>query len=112
MAYTALEKMRAKNRAAYGKDVGPAQPALFGGGLERTDLKSAALRFLHERCEELRFNAAIEKKEEETSEAMRSALAGVKKGDVIMLQSTNESYSSEFIGLGLTGGNYYKGASI
>ena len=25
MAYTALEKMRAKNRAAYGKDVGPAQ---------------------------------------------------------------------------------------
>ena len=46
MAYTALEKMRAKNRAAYGKDVGPAQPALFGGGLERTDLKSAALRFL------------------------------------------------------------------
>ena len=54
MAYTALEKMRAKNRAAYGKDVGPAQPALYGGGLERTDLKSAALRFLHERCEELR----------------------------------------------------------
>ena len=28
MAYTALEKMRTKNRAAYGKDVGPAQPAL------------------------------------------------------------------------------------
>ena len=74
MAYTALEKMRTKNRAAYGKDVGPAQPALFGGGLERTDLKSAALRFLHERCEELRFNAAIEKKEEETGEYQGSSI--------------------------------------
>ena len=74
MAYTALEKMRAKNRAAYGKAVGPAQPALFGGGLERTDLKSAALRFLHERCEELRFNAAIEKKEEETGEYQGSSI--------------------------------------
>ena len=39
MAYTALEKMRRDNLAAYGKDVGPAQQALFGGGLERTDLK-------------------------------------------------------------------------
>lgn len=74
MAYTALEKMRAKNRAAYGKDVGPAQPALYGGGLERTDLKSAALRFLHERCEELKFNAAVEKKEEETGEYQGSSI--------------------------------------
>ncbi len=74
MAYTALEKMRAKNRAAYGKDVGPAQPALFGGGLERTDLKSAALRFLHERCEELKFNAAVEKKEEDTGEYQGSSI--------------------------------------
>ena len=74
MAYTALEKMRAKNRAAYGKDVGPAQPALYGGGLERTDLKSAALRFLHERCEELKFNAVIEKKEDETGEYQGSSI--------------------------------------
>ena len=60
MAYTALEKMRKVNFARFGKDVGPAQPMLYGAGLERTDLKSAALRFLHERCEELRFNAEIE----------------------------------------------------
>ena len=66
MAYTALEKMRVRNREAYGKDVGPAQPQLFGGGLERTDLKSAALRFLHERCEELKFDASIEMEEDET----------------------------------------------
>ncbi len=74
MAYTALEKMRKDNLAAYGKDVGPAQPALFGGGLERTDLKSAALRFLHERCEELKFDADIEKKENETGKLQGTSL--------------------------------------
>ena len=57
MSYTALEKMRRENREKYGRDVGPCQPMLVGGGLERTDLKSAALRFLHTRCEELKFNA-------------------------------------------------------
>ena len=66
MAYTALEKMRARNREVYGKDTGPAQPQLFGGGLERTDFKSAALRFLHERCEELKFDNSVEKRENET----------------------------------------------
>ena len=74
MAYTALEKMRANNLAAYGKDVGPAQPALFGGGLVRTDLKSAALRFLHERCEELKFDAAVEKKENETGKLQGTSI--------------------------------------
>ena len=74
MAYTALEKMRRDNLAAYGKDVGPAQPALFGGGLERTDLKSAALRFLHERCEELKFDADVEKKEIETGKLQGTSL--------------------------------------
>ena len=64
MAYTALEKMRKENYKRFGKDVGPAQPMLYGAGLEKTDLKSAALRFLHERCEELRFNAEIEQWEE------------------------------------------------
>ena len=68
MAYTALEKMRVRNRKAYGKDVGPAQPQLFGGGLERTDFKSAALRFLHVRCEELKFDDSVEKRENETGE--------------------------------------------
>ena len=66
MAYTALEKMRSKNLETYGKNVGPAQPMLYGSGLERADLKSAALRFLHERCEELKFDAKIEAKEEAT----------------------------------------------
>ena len=64
MDYTALEKMRKENYKRFGKDVGPAQPMLYGAGLEKTDLKSAALRFLHERCEELRFNAEIEQWEE------------------------------------------------
>ncbi len=66
MAYTALEKMRRDNRERYGRDVGPCQPALYGGGLERTDLKSSALRFLHNRCEELKFDAAAARKEAET----------------------------------------------
>ncbi len=74
MAYTALEKMRIRNQNTYGKDVGPAQPALFGGGLVRTDLKSSALRFLHERCEELKFDADIEQKEEETEELQGTSL--------------------------------------
>ena len=70
MAYTALEKMRINNLAAYGKDVGPAQPVLFAGGLERTDLKSAALRFIHERCEGLRFDADVTKIEKKYSEGV------------------------------------------
>ena len=74
MAYTALEKMRIKNQEAYGKDVGPAQPALFGGGLERTDLKSAALRFLHERCEELKFDMTIEEEEIKSKELQGTSI--------------------------------------
>lgn len=34
------------------------------------------------------------------------------EGDVVMLQSVNESKSSDFVGLGLTGGNYFNGANI
>lgn len=34
------------------------------------------------------------------------------EGDVVILQSINESKSSEFIVLGLTGGNYHNGARI
>ena len=59
MAYTALEEMRQVNRERFGRDVGPCQPSLCGGGLLRTDLKSSALRFLHERCEKLRFDDRI-----------------------------------------------------
>ena len=63
MAYTALEQMRKVNRQRFGTDVGPFEPALYGAGRAGNDLRSAALRFLHERCEGLRFSP--EKTEEE-----------------------------------------------
>ena len=56
MAYTAIEAMRETNRARFGRDVGPMQPPQAKGKSEN-DLKSAALRFLHARCEGLRFDA-------------------------------------------------------
>ena len=59
MAYTAFERMRQINRERFGADVGPMQPKLFQSGAGN-DLKSAALRFLHECCEGLRFDAASE----------------------------------------------------
>ena len=74
MAYTALEKMRKENLKKYGRDVGPRQPDLWGGGLERTDLKSAALRFLHNRCEELKFDPSVTKKEEKTGKLQGTSL--------------------------------------
>lgn len=74
MSYTALEKMRQVNRERFGKDVGPAQPVLTGGGLERTDLKSAALRFVHNRCEELKFDARKEEKESEKGVMLGSSI--------------------------------------
>ena len=55
MAYSALEKMRRINESKYGCDVGPLQPACYEGGKEGFDLKSCALRFLHDRCEDMRF---------------------------------------------------------
>lgn len=67
MAYTALEKMRSWNQERFGKDVGPKQPALFKMAESKNDLKSAALRFLHESCEELLFNPGKEKKEKSGS---------------------------------------------
>ena len=66
MAYSAIEKMRKKNAQIYGSDVGPMQPALSAGAATGFDLKSAALRFLHERCEDLRFDRKIEEEEERT----------------------------------------------
>ena len=59
MSYTALEQMRQENLNKYGRDVGPCQPSLCGGGLMRTDLKSSALRFIHDRCEMLQFDEKI-----------------------------------------------------
>ncbi len=73
MAYTAWAKMREVNRQRYGKDVGPFPPALLpeGGGM---DLKSAALRFIHNRCEELKFDPDIEKEEEKTGKYQGTSL--------------------------------------
>ena len=66
MAYSAIEKMRKKNRQIYGRDVGPMQPALSASAATGSDLKSAALRFLHERCEGLLFDRQIEEEEDRT----------------------------------------------
>ena len=62
MAYTALEKMRIYNRERFRKDLGPFQPALHAA-TGAQDLKSAALRFLHERCEGLLFDTEKEETE-------------------------------------------------
>ena len=64
MAYTALEQMRKMNKERYHVDVGPFEPALYGAGRTGSDLKSAALRFLHDRCEALRFSSEKTKEEE------------------------------------------------
>ena len=64
MGYTAIEKMREWNRERFGKDVGPLCPETGEKEKAGMNLKSAALRFLEERCEGLRFSPAIEKAEE------------------------------------------------
>ena len=65
MAYTALETMRQSLKARFGEDLGPMQPPASEG--EKTsDLKSAALRFLRERCEGLRHDGEIARREAET----------------------------------------------
>ena len=79
MAYTALEKMRRLNADRYGCDVGPMQPALSDGAGDGYDLKSAALRFLHERCENLCFDAQIEAEEARTG---RWRGTGVEPGQI------------------------------
>lgn len=63
MAYTAIEQMRQQNLQTYGVDAGPAQPIL--NDPDGNDLKSAALRFLHERCEDLLFDPEITREEQE-----------------------------------------------
>ena len=66
MAYTAIEDMRRTNEERFRTDVGPKQPPLYVNRRKRNDLKSAALRFLHNRCEKLRFDAAKEAEEKKT----------------------------------------------
>ena len=66
MAYTALNRMREMNRKEFGADIGPMPPELHKGEGGDYDLKSAALRFIHDRCERLRFDAEAEAREEKT----------------------------------------------
>ena len=63
MAYTALAEMRKKNLNDYGVDVGPMEPKLFRSR-DKNSLKCAALRFIHNRCEGLRFDPVITAEEE------------------------------------------------
>ena len=74
MAYTALEKMREVNRKRFGKDLGPLQPPVCEGSETGMDLKSAALRFLRERCEGLRFSSEKEAAETETGKYLGTSL--------------------------------------
>ena len=55
MAYTAFEMMRLDNLERFGEDLGPVQPPFPACG-EPNGLKSAALRFIREECEGLRFD--------------------------------------------------------
>lgn len=74
MAYTAIESMRVENEKSFGRDVGPAQPPLYQNRERRNDLKSAALRFLHERCERLCFDPAKELQERESGRYLGKSL--------------------------------------
>ena len=56
MSYTAIEAMRRKNQERFGRDLGPMQPPFTQNEAQPNDLRSAALRFLRERCEQLRFD--------------------------------------------------------
>ena len=75
MAYTAIENMRKRNEARFGSDVGPQQPPLYQNRFCQQDLKSAALRFLHERCEQLLFDPARETEERQTGVFLGKSLS-------------------------------------
>ncbi len=77
MAYTALEQMRTHNLERFGADVGPFQPE--NNGFSGDDLKDAALRFLHERCETLGFSPAAAAEEERTGNYLGK---GIRPGQV------------------------------
>ncbi len=65
MAYTAFETMRKRTKDRFGKDLGPMQPPV-NEGEKSSDLKSSALHFLRDRCEGLRHDGAIERREAQT----------------------------------------------
>ena len=54
MAYTAFEEMKKINDSRFKPGCGPFQPEFYNNGAGN-DLKTAALRFIREACEELRF---------------------------------------------------------
>ena len=59
MAYKALQAMQEKNykfyHEQYGEDIGPKQPTYEKKADADMDLKDAVIRFVHERCEGLRY---------------------------------------------------------
>ena len=63
MGYSAIEKMRQEHLQQFKKDVGPFVPRPIGKEAKGMDLKSAALRFIEKRCEDLRFDSDKEKLE-------------------------------------------------
>ena len=67
MAYTYFGIMRQRNLAAYGVENSPAEPYLSKSEENEYDLKSAALRFIHNRCEGLKFNDQIEEQERKSN---------------------------------------------
>ncbi len=75
MSYTAIENMRKQNMERFGCDLGPQQPPLYHNPAGQNDLKSAALRFLHERCEGLLFDPEIEAKERQTGTYLGKGLS-------------------------------------
>jgi hypothetical protein len=79
MGYTALKAMRARNKKLLGRDVGPMPPVLARGARSGNDLKSATLRFLHERCEGLRFDPEMAEREKQTGQFLGT---GIRPGQV------------------------------
>ena len=75
MAYTAIEHMRKQNEARFGMDTGPMQPPFFQDEDKPNDLKSSALRFLRERCEELLFDPAMAQEEQRDGICLGTSLS-------------------------------------
>ena len=76
MAYTSFETMRAYNTARFGTPCGPFEPELRDGG---SDMKTAALRFIREGCEELRFGPVGIREELESGTLSGT---GLRKGQI------------------------------
>ena len=74
MAYTALEQMRRRNKKLFGTDVGPFAPPPLKRAGRQIDLKTAALRFLREDCEGLRFDAEKTAEEKRTGRYLGKSL--------------------------------------